>query len=490
MATEAKPYDLVVLGGGPAGVIGAGAAAAMGKRVALVDLQHELGGAGVNTGTVPSKTLRETALALSGMRSRNLYGVDLSLRREATVADFLTHERNVRAGLSAMLSQQLSDQRADVYLGRGAFVDAHTIRVTPPGPQQQTDPQNPAGVDRLLSAAYVMIATGSSPLRPAMFPFGSGAYDSDTILELERLPKTMAVVGAGVIGCEYACTFRALGAEVHLIDGRSDLLPYLDREVSAALMAAMQRNGIVFHWNEQVTRCDCQKDSQSSKPGPGLSVALASGQTLVVDEVLVTAGRKSNTASLNLSAAGVNVGERGLLHVDTHYRTNVPHIYATGDVIGFPALASTSMEQARLAVRHAFCADEKTAFAPLLPIGIYTIPEVSMVGDTEEQLQQKNVQYLAGVARYADTSRGRIIGDNEGFLKLLFRPGDMRLLGVHVMGELATEVVHIGLMVMLCNGTGSTFTEACFNVPTLGMLYKSATADALRKAGARGCEGI
>jgi NAD(P) transhydrogenase len=482
MAMEAKPYDLVVLGGGPAGVIGAGSAAALGKRVALVDLQPELGGAGVNTGTVPSKTLRETALALSGMRSRNLYGVDLSLRREATVADFLTHERNVKAGLSAMLSRQLSDQKADVYLGRGTFVDPHTIRVIPPDGTKQTDDQNAIGADRLLSAAYVLIATGSSPLRPTMFPFGHGAYDSDTILELERLPKMLAIVGAGVIGCEYACTFRALGAEVHLIDGRADLLPYLDREVSAALMVAMKRNGIIFHWQEQVVRCE--------PDGGCIAVVLASGTTLMVDEVLVAAGRKSNTATLNLPAAGVEAGERGLLHVDAHYRTNVPHVYAAGDVIGFPALASTSMEQARLAVRHAFCGDDHSELVKLLPIGIYTIPEVSMVGETEEQLKAKNVQYVAGVARYCDTSRGRIIGDADGFLKLLFRAGDMRLLGVHVMGELATEVVHIGLMVMLCNGTASVFIDACFNVPTLGLLYKSATVDAMRRAGERGCGGI
>ena len=249
MSEKIKEYDLVVIGGGPAGIFGATTAAFFKKSVALVDSHHELGGAGVNTGTAPSKTLRETALALSGMRSRNLYGVDLSLRREATVADFLRHERKVKAGLNAMLARRLEVNQADVYCGTGAFVDSHAVRVSYRRANQAGD-QSPVADETTLHGERILIATGSSPVRPPIFPFGPGVYDSDTILELDRLPKTMAVVGAGVIGSEYACTFAALGAEVHVVDGRNELLPFLDGEISRALTVDMENNGIIFHWGE------------------------------------------------------------------------------------------------------------------------------------------------------------------------------------------------------------------------------------------------
>jgi NAD(P) transhydrogenase len=481
MHKETKEYNLIVIGGGPAGIFGATTATVLGKTVALVDSHHELGGAGINTGTVPSKTLRETALALSGMRSRDLYGVDLSLRREATVADFLRHERHVKAGLNALAEQRLEAYKADVYCGIGVFVDPHTVRVSAGQTGQTGDQPSTANGDVWLRGERILIATGSAPVRPPTFPFGPRVYDSDTILELDQLPKTMAVVGAGVIGSEYACTFAALGAHVHVIDGRDVLLPFLDTEVSRALAAEMERNGIVFHWKERAQACVTQGPGSVRGPG-GVTLTLGSGLLLTIDEVLIAAGRKSNVEDLNLPAAGVAVGDRGLIHVDEHYRTNVPHIYAAGDVIGFPALASTSMEQARRAVRYALGLGIRSELSHLLPNGIYTIPEVGMIGATEEALKRQGVDYVVGRASYRDNARGRIIGDSAGFLKLLFRREDLKLLGVHVMGEQATEIVHIGMMAMLAGATADVFDEACFNLPSLGALYKFATFDAMLQA--------
>lgn len=459
MSEDTLQFDLIVIGGGPAGVVGATTAASMGKKVALVESHAELGGAGTNTGTVPSKTLRETALALSGVRSRGLYGVDLSLRREATVADFLRHEQQVKAGLNQSLSQRMDAWNTAVYCGRAAFADPHTVRVS--GDKSAS-----------LQADYILVATGSAPARPPGFPFGCHEiYDSDTILALDRLPGTMAVVGAGVIGSEYASTFAALGATVHLIDGRNALLPFLDAELSRALTAAMEKNGIRFHWGAR-PRSYAQEESGK------VSIALESGDRLSVDAVLVASGRKSNTETLNAAAAGVTIGDRGIIPVDAGYRTNVPHIFAAGDVIGFPALASTSMQQARYAMRAAFSPATSAQPSRFLPTGVYTIPEVGMAGETEEALQRAGVDYVAGRAPYGRSARGRIIGDTDGFLKLLFRRSDMRLLGVHAMGEQATELVHVGMIALMTSASADLFDEACFNIPTLGALYKVAAFEA------------
>lgn len=475
MSNETKNYDLVIIGGGPAGLIAANTAAGLHKTVALIDCHHELGGAGINTGTVPSKTLRETALALSGLQSRNLYGVDLSLRREVTISDFLGHEQNVKAIFNAAHLKRLESHHTDVFFGTACFVDPHTLSVCPiPAP----DGKPVATEAVLLRGENILIATGSSPVRPELFPFGMGEiYDSDTILKLDRIPKTMAAIGAGVIGSEYGCTFAALGAKVHIIDGRDKLLPFLDVEVSLALAAAMERAGITFHWNETVGQCVVL-------PSGEVTLNFASGASLTVDAVLVAAGRQSNTETLKLPLAGVTTGKRGIIPVDAQYRTNVPHIFAAGDVIGFPALASTSMEQARRAVCHAFGV-EMSVLSPLLPNGIYTIPEVSMVGETEESLKKQGIDYVVGRSRYEENARGQIIGDKDGFLKLLYRRDNMKLVGVHVMGELATEIVHIGLMAMLTGSSADIFVEACFNVPTLSVLYKTATLHAIRDAAER-----
>jgi NAD(P) transhydrogenase len=374
-----------------------------------------------------------------------------------------------------MLSQRFAASNADVFRGAGVFEDAHTIRVRPDGTRGDPD-LSQSEAHHLIRGANILVATGSSPVRPGIFPFErAGIYDSDTILDLKRLPKTMAVVGAGTIGCEYACIFAALHIEVHVVDGRSSILPFLDTEISDALATAMSRNGVTFHWNERATSCTVTERA-------GFALMLASGDALQVEAVLIAAGRKSNTECLNLKAAGVAVGDRGLITVDEHFRTQAPHIYAAGDVIGPPALASTSMEQARRAMRHAFGQGPVSEIYDLLPTGVYTIPEIGMIGATEKALQQEGVDYAVGRAMYDSNPRGKIIGDADGILKLLFRRGDLKLLGVHAIGEQATELVHIGMMAMLSNSTARIFDEACFNVPTLAQLYKIAALDAMARA--------
>ncbi len=446
-----------------------------------------VGGASTNTGTLPSKTLRETALAISGLKARDLYGVDLSLRREATVAEFMFHERRVTANERKRVERSLSRHGVVVYHGNASFLDPHTIRVISEAPPHDGGHGHGAAAlhdhhhtprchEIHLHGETILIATGSSPVHPPQFPFDhQRVHDSDTILQLERVPRSLAVIGAGVIGAEYGCTFAALGTEVWIVDGRDELLPFLDNEVSRALEDSMHAQlGIEFLWKNRVTRCEAHEYGD-------LTLEFDTGGRLCVDAVLVAAGRASNTAALNLAAAGIEPGPRGLLTVNGHYRTNIPHIYAAGDVIGFPALASTSMEQARVAMCHAFGKGFKTDLAPLLPTGIYTIPEASMVGATEEDLKSQGVPYIVGRASYAHCARGEIIGDQVGFLKLLYRQDDMKLLGVHVIGEQASEVVHVGVIAMLAEATGDLFNRSCFNFPTLGDLYKIATYNAYQK---------
>jgi NAD(P) transhydrogenase len=451
-------FDLLVIGAGPAGEAAAHTAALLGKRVAVAEKAGHVGGAAVNTGTVPSKTLRETAVALSGHRSRERYGVDLSLRRDATVADFLRHERAVRHAERGQILARLGAVGVTLLSGAAAFVDPHTVAVG----------------DRRIRADQIVLAIGSVPFRPPGFPFADDrVHDSDELLDLKELPGSLAVVGAGVIGAEYAGMFAAMGVETHLIDGRDTLLPFLDGELSAGLEAALTSLGVRFVWGESVTHCDAPPSGQ-------LTLTLKSGRTLAVDQVLVCAGRTSRTADLNPEAAGLTVTDKGRLAVDACYRTNVPHVFAVGDVIGFPALASTSAEQGRAAAEVA-CGRSAGAVAPVLPTGIYTIPEVSAAGETEAAMRKAGKPYLVGRARYADTPRGKIVGETCGFLKLLFRAEDQRLVGVHVLGELASEVVHVGVLGLMTGATLDLYRRTCFNYPTLGELYKLAAFDAARR---------
>jgi NAD(P) transhydrogenase len=457
-------YDLVVIGSGPAGEKGAAQAAYFGKRVALVEREEALGGAAANTGTLPSKTLRETALTLSAFRSRDLYGIDLSLRRQVTVQDLMLRADAVKATERLEIANNIKRHGIDLFRGEGAFTGPNEFRVRH-GPRKRT----------ILHADKFLIATGSTPRRHPLFSLDDPrVWDSDQILSLERMPRRMIVVGAGVIGCEYACVFAALGVQVYLIHDREQILPFLDRDICTILQSRMGALGITFLLGDKVASCE---------PGKrGMSVQLP-GRSISADAVLVAAGRVGNVGGLNLEAAGVNANDDGIIEVNEYFQTPQPHIYAAGDVIGFPALASTSMEQARLAMVHAFDLKYKKSVARVLPLAIYTIPEVATAGETEMSLLAAGQEYIAGRAYYDRNARGKIIGDREGMLKLLFRPSDMKLLGVSVVGEMASEIVHVGLIALMVDADNDLFIETCFNYPTLGQLYKYATYDAMQHRG-------
>src|SRR5271165_2558717 len=453
-------YDLVVIGSGPAGEKGAAQAGYFKKKVALVEWRPVLGGAGANTGTLPSKTLRETALYLSGFRQRGLFGVEMNLSHRAGVRDLLYRERAVSQEESVRVQQNMHSHGVDVFQGKGRLVDPHTVVVRRPGTEEK------------LTGDVVLVATGSKPLHPPLFPFGAaGIFDSDTILQMEEVPHSLVVVGGGVIGCEYACTFAALGIPVTLVEPRSPLLNFLDSEMSQRLQERMSDLGVQFRMPDAVETVDVEEGR--------ITLGLKSGASVQAAAVLVAMGRSANSRNLGLEEAGVVIAERDRIQVNAHFQTSVPHIYAAGDVIGFPALASTAMEQARVAMAHAFSLYPKDALAPTLPYGLYTIPELSMAGETEESLQKLAVPYVVGRASYATNARGQIIGDGGGFLKLIFRHEDMKLLGVHVMGEAASELVHIGLTAILLGGTAQLFIDSCYNYPTLSETYKYATYNAL-----------
>lgn len=461
-------FDLVVIGSGPAGEKGAAQAAFFGKKVAVIE-RGPLGGTVANTGTLPSKTLRETALFLSGFQKRELYGVDVGLKGNLTIKDLLFRERAVRDSERLRVAHNLDSHRITLLRGEARFVDPHTVVV-----------KDAAGAEQTLKASVFLIATGSSPNRPAPYPFEEERiYDSDELVDMQELPKSLAVVGAGVIGCEYACMFAALGIQVSLLERHDSLLPFLDAEIQRTLTEEIRRLGVDLHFSECVT---------SVKVNGGVHLELDSGRALDVDAVLVAAGRVGNTPSLGLDAAGVKVDAKGRVLVNDHFQTSAPHIYAAGDVIGSPALASTSMEQSRIAMCHAFDRRFKERLAAILPYGIYTIPEVSMAGETEASLQEKGIPYVVGKTPFSRNARGEIIGERSGLLKLLFRLPDLHLVGVHVIGEQASELVHIGLTAMLLNATADLFVETCFNFPTLSEAYKYATYDALR-AHAQGALG-
>ena len=464
----AEKYDLVVIGSGPAGEKGAAQAAYFGKKVALVEKTMFLGGAAANTGTLPSKTLRETALFLTGFRQRQLFGLDFrGLKESVTVRDFLMRERLVKETERARIQENLKRHGVVLYTGSASFADAHTIAV-----KAERCPAFPIQGD------IILLATGSYPYRPTVFPFHDPrVYDSDTILALHEIPESLLVVGGGVIGCEYACTFAALGVKVTIVEKRDRIIGILDAELAALLQASMTSMGIRFFLNDCV---------DSVHTGDVLDVRLQSGTPLKTDTILVSSGRCGNTEDLALDKVDISANERGQVKVNEHYQTTVPHVYAAGDVIGNPALASISMEQARVAMVHAFNLKYKEAVAPLFPSGIFTIPECSMVGESEDSLRQQKIPYVVGKAFYEKNARGQIIGDHDGLLKLLFREDDMRLLGIHVLGEQATELVHVGLTALLQKGGADLFIQSCYNYPTLTEMYKYAAYDALgRKAQSR-----
>lgn len=457
---SAYDYDLVVIGGGPAGEKGAAQAAYFGKRVALIESAGEPGGACVHTGTLPSKTLREAALYLSGYRNRHLYGIKLEVDREQATPRLLSRKDAVRKLEVERIHWNLDRHAVKYFQGHGKFVDAHTIQIG-----QESGAR--------ISTEFALIATGSEPFRPAEIPFDDADVDdSDTILSIDRLPKTMLVLGAGVIGCEYACMFAALGVEVTLVDARNEILPFLDKEIAERLRQAMVGLGVEVRLGAKYTKISRTSDK-------AITCALDDGSSIDIEKVLFCAGRNGRTKNLGLDAIGLQADKRGAIAVDEHYRTTVPNVYAVGDVIGFPALASTSMEQARVAMVHAFDLGYKKAVGALLPYGIYTVPEVSFVGMTEEEAKKASKDFVVGRAFYRDNARGKIVGDRDGVIKLLVERSTKKLLGVHCIGERAAELVHIGQAIMTLGGGVDTLIEMVFNYPTLSECYKYAAYDAL-----------
>ena len=456
-----ESFDLVVIGSGPAGEKGAAQAAYFGKRVAVVERGPNLGGAGVNTGTVPSKTLRESALYFSGLRQRGLYGIDYSLREGLTVQGFMHRKDAVVSAERLKIASNLAAHQIELVRGTARFEDLHTVKVA-----------GENGAPRFLRGEVILIATGSKPYRPPEIPFDDKAiFDSDSILSMDRIPKSMIVVGGGVIGCEYASIFTALGVEVTLVDGRERLLPFLDSEISELLRARLAGLGVRF--------CFQERASATPRAPAGVRIALGSGKIIEAETALLAAGRRGAVDGLGLERASLGINQRGNIDVNSHYQTHVNHIYAAGDVIGFPALASTSMEQARVAMCHAFGFPYKQRLASQLPMGIYTIPEISAVGETVESCEIRKIPYAVGRAKYANNARGQIIGDTTGMLKLIFRTDNKQLLGVQIFGENATELIHLGMAVLESNGPIDTFLDLVFNFPTLSELYKYAAYDGL-----------
>jgi len=458
-------YDLIVVGGGPAGEKGAVQAAYFGKRVLVVEREAEPGGAAVHTGTLPSKTLRETAIFLSGYRQRELYGVRVAVDAGLAVPRLLSRKNAVRELEVQRIHWNFQRHGVDLVRGVGTFVDAHTIEISAPG----------CGARRV-TGEYFLVATGSKPFQPSHIPFDDeDVDDSDTVLHLDRLPKTLTVIGGGVIGCEYATMFAALHVGVTLVDGRPTLLPFLDAEMGERLHGAMAAFEIGFKLGVNVVSV--------ARQGGQIVTTLDDGTTLSTDKLLYAAGRSGRTEGLGLEEIGVDIDKRGNLKVDDDYRTTCPSVYAAGDVIGFPALASTSMEQARVAVCHAFGFSYKRQVSHLLPYGIYTIPEVSCVGVSEEDAKKQGTSFVVGRAFYRDNARGKIIGDKDGVVKLIFDAATRKLIGCHCLGDRASELVHIGQLMIALGGTVDTLIETVFNYPTLAELFKYAAYDALSALG-------
>ncbi|MBI5726434.1 MAG: Si-specific NAD(P)(+) transhydrogenase [Ignavibacteriales bacterium] len=456
-----KHYDLIVIGSGPAGEKAAVKAAYFKKKVALIEQQPKYGGAGVHTGTMPSKTLKETALFFSGQFGSKLYETDKKQEAQATIQRFM-HRKNI-------ISDQLNNEvltnillhGVDIFHGQGIFADTHTVWV---------HGSNPVS----LTAEYIIIATGSYPFHPPEIPFDDVCvHDSDSILNISSLPASIIILGAGVIGCEYATIFSAIGSKVTLINASADMMPFLDKEITANLHLQMSESGISTRFDKRVIETKTGADKKS------VTVTLSDGEILTAEMFLYAAGRCANTQGLQCGIPGIALGKRDNIAVNEYYQTTVPHIYAVGDVIGFPALASTGMDQGRSAVSHIFKINDLPSISQHLPYGIYTIPEVSMIGITEEQAIMQNLPYAVGKAFYADMPRGRILGVTNGLLKLVFSTEDNTILGVHIIGPLASEIIHYGMLLVQEHKKLHDVVSAVFNYPTLHDLYKYAAYDAL-----------
>ena len=454
-------YDLIVVGSGPAGRRAAIQAAKFKKSVLVIEKGHRVGGVCVHTGTIPSKTLRETVLNLSGWRERGFYGRAYRVKQDISAQDLgrrlsitLDHEVEI-------LEHQFARNKVDKIAGTASFLDAHSIAVGNDGSE----------VARF-TADRIILAVGTEPYRPSDVPFdGEAVLDPDDILNLKRLPRSLAVIGAGVIGIEYATIFSALDVKVTVIDPSANLLPFVDRELVDEFIHDMRDRGMTLRLASKVR--SIKRVAEDS-----CCVELEDGRQISAEMVLFAAGRKGATEALGLDAVGLSVDARGRLSADkATFQTSIPHIYAVGDIIGFPSLASTSMEQGRIAACHAF-GQEMHAAPEFFPYGIYSVPEISTVGMTEEQVRERKIPYECGIARFRETSRGHIMGLSTGFMKMIFALETRRLLGVHIVGEGATELIHIGQAVVNLAGTLDYFVENTFNYPTLAEAYKIAALDA------------
>ena len=457
-----QSFDLVVIGSGPSGQKAAIQARKLGKRVAIVDADHKMGGNCLHDGTIPSKSFREAIMHLSGYRERSHYGAAYTVKQNIEMSDLTDRTGDIEVEIEQTIRSQLSRNKAEIVNGLASFIDQNTIKVTT------------EDTERILIAEKIVIAVGTRPWRPGNFEFGNGVIlDSNDILTMDRIPKSLTVVGGGVIGCEYGSMFATLGVKVTIVEQRNSILGFLDSELIDSLVYNLRQQKTCIITGDKVIHCCASPDGRAV-------TYMESGRRIVSDRLLVSAGRVGNVEELGLDRVGIESDSRGLIKVNKHFQTTQPNIYAVGDVVGSPALASTGMEQGRRAACHAFGMHESGMNIPL-PFGIYSIPEIAMVGATEAELRATKTPYEYGIARFGELERGKINGDVTGVLKLLFHRQTLQLLGVHVIGESATELVHIGQTVLGFGGGIDYFVNAVFNFPTLSQSYKTAALDGWNK---------
>ncbi|NOZ40113.1 MAG: Si-specific NAD(P)(+) transhydrogenase [Planctomycetes bacterium] len=469
-----KHYDCVVIGTGPAGQKGAIQAAKLGKSVAIVEKNKVLGGAQINTGTIPSKALREAVLQLTTGHRRGIYGTSKHVKEQVTIADLVSFSQRVIRHEWEIIRDQFERNNVDLHWGHAQFVGPNEVAI-----------EGPDGEERITADRF-LLGVGTRPARPENVPFnGQTIFTSDAVMKLDHLPKTMIVVGGGVIGTEYACIMATLGVQVTLIEGRNKVLGFLDQEICDAFQYFIRQRGITLRLGEKVEairEVDCNSSSgQNGSVCRLVEAKLESGKIIHAGTLLYAVGRQGVCKQLGLDKVGIEFDDRERLQVNEHYQTNVDHVYAAGDVIGFPSLASTSMEQGRRAICHAFGCSEGNYNTSLFPYGIYAVPEISMVGKTEEQLTAEGIPYESGVANYREIARGQLLGDELGMLKMLIHQETHKLLGVHVIGTGATELIHIGQAVMALDGDAEFFVNNVFNFPTLAECYKVAAYNGLNK---------